>query len=102
MRAKEFITESAETIETYLALMGFSYTKLEQQSSLVKQYYDAHKISHEKMKSYLIDINIAIHSVTDDPNVWNKFSDDPEVSVIYNKIATLANSNYEYLERNTA
>ena len=102
MKIRE-ITESADSIITYLVLLGHDITYYENGSTAVKEQYKSNPTQNFKLavNNILSSANLIIFQLIHDDELWNRFKDDPEISVVYNRFVNLYNSNHEFLERNT-
>lgn len=98
MRVNEIICESAESIITHMLLLGFNLSELERWSASAISSFNSDKSLLLAVKTVLMTINqqcLAIHSNDD---FWSSHVDDPEVELVYDRVATLFNRNTEFLE----
>ena len=96
MRSNEFLFESAESIISYLLLMGINIGELEHNSVKVIAQYESNPTLKEALKNALFTINIALIRVISS-DIWDRFTDDLEVADVYNRFANLYNTNDDYL-----
>jgi hypothetical protein len=94
------ILESADSIATYLALLGHDITFYENGSTAVKEQYKSNSTPNFKFAiiNILNSANFNIAQLIHDEDLWNRFADDPEISIIYNRFVNLYNSNYDFLK----
>lgn len=94
------ILESADSIATYLALLGHDIAFYEKGSAAAKERYKSNPTQDFKFAiiNILNSANLNIAQLIHDEELWNRFKDDPEISIIYDRFVNLYNSNYDFLE----
>ncbi len=94
------ITESADSITIYLTLLGHDITYYENGSRAAKEQYKSNPTQNYKLavNSILTSANLNILKLIHDDEIWNRFKDDPEISIVYDRFVNLYNSNYEFLK----
>ena len=97
MRLSEFVTESKESIETYLGMLGISISRVKTDSEKIIAYHREYRISDNKVRTYLLEINSNLEKILSDSALWERFIDDPEVELVYNDLVLVHNTNYDYL-----
>jgi len=100
MKISDLLFESADSIATYLAILGHDVVYYEKGSSSVKEQYKNNSSATNKIaaRSILNEVNTRILALVSDNELWNRFEADPEVEVIYNRFINLYNQNTDYLE----
>jgi len=100
MKISDLLTESADSIATYLAILGHDIVYYENGSSSIKSQYMDNPTSNNKMaaKAILNDVNLKILTLISDIDLWNRFEEDPDVEMIYNRFVNLYNQNNDYIE----
>lgn len=99
MRIRE-IFESAESISTYLVLLGYDINFYENGSEAAKKQYNTNPTSNFRFAiiNILNTANIEIIKIIHDEELWNRFRNDPEVGIVYNRLVNLYNSNCDFIE----
>lgn len=100
MKISDLLIESADSIATYLAVLGHDIAYYENGSTSVKMQYKAHPTPSNKIatQSILNEVNTRILSLVSDNKLWSRFEADTEVELIYNRFVNLYNQNIDYLE----
>lgn len=100
MKISELLVESADSISTYLAILGHDIVYYENGSSSVKEQYENNITPKNKIaiQTILNEVNVRILALVSDNSLWNRFEADPEAEVIYNRFVNLYNQNIDYLE----
>ena len=91
------IVESAESINTYLILLDINISKFEAQSKSVKQQYENNNNYESAIRHVLLRLNLDLLGVISNDELWSRFYDDSEISIIYSRFVELYNNNDEYL-----
>lgn len=100
MKISDLLVETAESIATYLAILGHDIVYYENGSSSVKRQYTENPTPNNKIatQSIINEVNTRILALVSDTELWNRFEADPEVEVVYNRFVNLYNQNVDYLE----
>jgi hypothetical protein len=100
MRISDILRESANSITTYLALIGSDIAYYEQKSQEIKNQYESSPtpLYRKAAQNYLNEINIRILHLVADNSLWDRFRSDPEISIVYDRFVNLYNANDDYLE----
>jgi hypothetical protein len=98
MKIFEIIKESADSINTHLLLLGFDILKLEQISKDCISQFNTDRSLELALRNTLFTINQQCLTIHSNQEFWDGHSADPEVGLIYDRIAQLFNSNTDFLE----
>lgn len=100
MKISDLLAETADSIFTYLAILGNDIVYYEKGSDSVKEQYKNNPIPNNKLATQTIlnEVNSRILALISDIELWNRFESDPEVEVVYNRFINLYNQNIDYIE----
>lgn len=100
MKISDLLVESADSIATYLAILGHDIDYYENGCSSIKEQYKDNPTPNNKIATQTIldEVNSRILVLVSDNELWDRLNADPEVEVAYNRYVTLYNSNDDFLQ----
>lgn len=93
----EFIFEDIDSLTTYLILLGFGINKIRNDANTAIAKFENGEISFQTLDDILFHLSRSIHAIMIG-DIWDRFSDDPDRTILYKQISALEKEIDSYLK----